>query len=398
MDWIEGGEEQKPILVVAGPAGSGKTSLLKTIARTCKEKDYRTASFFFSATDRKRNNPTALINTIVYQIAVAVPELQPYIARAIKDDSTVLSWSSTTQSTRLLIQPQTDLLAVYPDLPLRRQLIIIDALDECTDQLEVLSSLTRALSDTFLDFRCLLSSRLDSHIENALALTKPLIHGRLYLGDEESDIRSFLAAEFERVLSQHPFGTHIPPDWPKKADVETLVERCRGQFLYASTVIRYIDSPFHQPTDRLHCILHTPTMKYTPSPFVDLDDLYRILMSSLKNIEAATEILGVELMRSISHFWTPRSLDEYVFKRHFETLDADIVLAPLRPILVCENGSMKFLHSSFAEFLLDSTRSREFFVRPNIWQKWIVSRLVPYFYDKNSRPKLLLSTCYLIPS
>ena len=393
MDWLEGGEGQKPILVVTGPAGSGKTSLLKTIARMYKEKDCHPASFFFSATDRERNKPTFLINTIVYQIAVAVPELQPYIARAIKDDSTVLSWSSTTQSARLLMQPQTDLLAVYPDLPIRKRLIIIDALDECTDQLEVLSTLTRALSDNFLDFRCLLSSRLDNHIENALTLTESLIHDRLFLGGDEdaeqSDIRFFLTAEIERVLSHHPMRARIPPDWPKKADIDTLVERSSGLFLYAATVIRYIDSPFDQPSDRLHYILHTPTMKYGASPFAALDNLYRILMTSIKNIEAANEILGVELIRSISHFWTPKSLDEYVFKRHFEALDADIVLAPLRPILMCANGSIKLLHSSFADFLLDSTRSREFFVRPNIWQKWIVSRLVPYFYDKNSRPNLL---------
>jgi len=84
VDWVETEEKKKPAFVVIGPAGSGKTSLLTTIAQTYKSKNRYAAGFFFSGTDPDRNNDAYFMNTITYQISVAIPELQPICLESLQ--------------------------------------------------------------------------------------------------------------------------------------------------------------------------------------------------------------------------------------------------------------------------------------------------------------------------
>ena len=129
-------------------------------------------------------------------------------------------------------------------------------------------------------------------------------------------------------------------------------------------------------------------------------------MSSVEveNLSAAIQILGIHLVKSSSEFWTPSTMEfKFDFQGHSRSLDADIVLAPLTSVLKYEDDKIEFHHSSFAEFLLDHTRSSEFFVHPKKWQKWIVARFVPVFYGdlphdlrQSFRHRLLNDVQYLI--
>jgi len=399
LHWIETDSQKKPLFVVLGPAGSGKSSLLVTIAQICHTRGYFAGSFFFSGTDSDRNSEARLANTIAYQIAIAIPEFQPYIARMVAADSAILSPSRSFQSQMrsLLLQPFSQFRLDNPGFLLQPRVVIIDALDECgneKDQLQVLETLSEALFRESFPFLCILSSRFDLHIENAMShkRTRPLIHDRVILGEasdaEMADIRSYLKAEVARIQEEHPFRMRIPDGWPADSDLETIVDQSGGQFIYAATVVRYIDSPGHKPQDRLRYILSVDSSPKAVDPFAALDKLYRTLMSSIESeyLTVAIEILGIELVRKSSQFWTPETLEwENFFTKHFNSLDADIVLAPLAPVLRCENNVIVFYHLTFAEFLLNVTRSGEFFVHPSTRHMWIVSQLVPFFCDNDGR-------------
>ena len=391
MNWIESERKKNPAFLVLGPAGSGKTSLLNTIAEICKRKGYYAAGFFFSGTDSARNTTESLMNTIVYQVAVAIPQLQPYIGRIVAADSTILSRSLDSKTIALLLEPLHQLRSDFPSFSSdsRSFVIVIDALDECgklEEQRRVISALAEVLSDGS-PLVCLLSSRFNPHIEHEISTTLTAhIQDQVILGKdsdaERADIRAYLHASVDRIRKKHAFGKRIPKEWPSETDLEMIVKRSGGQFIYASTVIRYVESPDHNPHERLRDILGIYPTKLEEDPFAELDALYRALMSSVKDISAAREILGIKSIRLSPQFWMPKLMKRYFdFEAHFRSLDGDIVLAPLAPVLKYEDGRITFYHLSFAEFLLDSTRSREYFVQPMHWQKWIVSRLVPFFYD-----------------
>jgi len=389
-DWVDAKEEKKPVFVVIGPAGSGKTSLLTTIAQNSKSKDCYAAGFFFSGTDPDRNNDACFMNTIAYQIAVAIPELQPYMSRIIAADSTILSRSLGAQTKDLLLKPIRQLRSDFPNFLSNSHsfVIVVDALNECgtDDQRRVIAALAEVLSDGSFPFACLLSSRFDRSIKKEMSTTLLAhIHDRVILGtngeSEQADIRAYLDSSVDRIRDKHPFGERIPRGWPTTSDLNTIVEKSGGQFIYASTVIRYVESLDHDPHERLRDILGISPTKTGEQPFAELDALYQDLMSSVKDLSAAIEVLGIHIVKLSSEFWTPSTVEsKFDFQEHFRSLDVKIVLAPLASVLKCEDDKIEFYHLSFAEFLLDHTRSGEYFVHPKTWQKWIVSQFVPIFY------------------
>jgi len=397
MNWVEANEKTRPLFVVLGSAGSGKSSLLGTIARICKEKKYLAASFFFSGKDSARNAAKSLMNTISYQIAEAIPELRPYVARSVEDEPTIFSRSLESQTQQLILEPLNRLRSGYPgfSFDLRPRVVVIDALDEClelTDQLRVITVLAKVLAHESFPFLCLLSSRYNLSIQkNLTKKLAPRIYGQVDLGreknDERKDIRTYLQANIDRIRDGHIFGRCIPQGWPSRSDIGAIVEKSAGQFIYASTVIRYIESSDHNPRERLRDILGISTTRSGEDLFAELDALYRGLMSSVQKLASALEILGIASVRSSSKFWTPDTMElSSIFEGYFHSLDADVVLAPLAAVLKCERGKITFHHLSFAEFLTNSARSDEYFVHPTKWQKWIVSRLVPDFYNRECMP------------
>jgi len=392
--WIEAEDGKKPLFVVLGPAGSGKTSLLGTIAQICKDKGCYAASFFFSATDNGRNNEARLINTIAYQVATAVPELQPYIGRVVAADPTILSLASETQMKTLFLDVLGHIRFDYPNFSIQPRVVLIDALDECgdlTDQLRVVSALSEMLSHKAFPFLVLLSSRFNPHIENELSnVLKSHLHDQVILGKngkaEQADIRAYLHTNMKQIRDKHTFRARILPGWPAASALETVVKRSGGQFIYAATVIKYIGSPFHDPSERFQHILGSLADQSSADPFAALDELYRTLMSLVEDTATALEILGIHLVMLNSTYWLPKMshYPRYVLNQKLST-SPDILLAPLAPVLKFEAGAIEFHHSSFAEFLLDPVRSREYFVQPTLRHRWLLSQLMPFLYTAKGR-------------
>ena len=102
-------------------------------------------------------------------------------------------------------------------------------------------------------------------------------------------------SKFQDIRDRHPSRADLPYSWPSNEEVERIVQKSSGQFIYASTVIKFIDSHRHWPPDRLDIIFGiSPRGKTTP--FAEMDSLYvHILKSASDNIDRALEIFGVLL-------------------------------------------------------------------------------------------------------
>lgn len=104
----------------------------------------------------------------------------------------------------------------------------------------------------------LVASRPEPHIrgffmsEPMASVTTTLALDVSYLPD--ADIKLFLKAKFDAIKRDHPLSRQLPESWPLPVDVSRLVRKSSGQFIYASTVVKYIESPRHWPTDRLKII------------------------------------------------------------------------------------------------------------------------------------------------
>jgi len=131
MNWVREPICSYPILWEHGPAGSGKSSIARSIAAMCKKDGLLAADFFFFRTDNSLNNTERLMATLAYQIMLAIPELRHTISEATLRDPFIFSSSLESQLQNLIIHPIAN--ALPPEITPNARLIILDGLDECGD-------------------------------------------------------------------------------------------------------------------------------------------------------------------------------------------------------------------------------------------------------------------------
>ncbi|KAF5370185.1 hypothetical protein D9757_010632 [Collybiopsis confluens] len=115
------------------------------------------------------------------------------------------------------------------------------------------------------------------------------------------DIRVFLIDGFSDILIRHSdLMQHVPHPWPTSDQIEYFVQKSSGQFIYASTVLRYIDTDGDVPADRLDIVLGLRARddEDKEQPFAELDALYLQILFLAKNPSLLRKILAV------SYFWT----------------------------------------------------------------------------------------------
>ncbi|KAF9470902.1 hypothetical protein BDN70DRAFT_820735, partial [Pholiota conissans] len=250
LGWIFGRNDPEALILwLYGQAGTGKSAILQTIAERCAERQSILASFFFGRNDPSRNTFKPLIPTIACQIATAIPEIRPHLEGIIERDPFIFEKSIATQLQFLIIQPLKDLSTsgYFSNPEINPRLIIIDGLDECNDtkmQSMILRVIADALRTQKLPLIFLIASRPEQNIQltfnsNSLAgLWKSLVLDYTYKPND--DIRTFLTDSFQEIKSTHPHRKYIPNDWPDEWNIDHLIKKSSGQFIYASVVIKYI--------------------------------------------------------------------------------------------------------------------------------------------------------------
>ena len=252
MKWIQVIEDSKHVLWLYGSVGVGKSAIAQTIAEMCAELGLLVASFFFYRASQSRNNEKRLIASIAYQLALSIPPTRSYIESAVQNDPAIFDRSLDAQIKTFIIRPlENAYTAVSPaDANQWPRLIIIDGLDECQDpsiQCSIINILSDALLRITVPLRLLVASRPEPHIRrafNILDKSRPSRH--IVLDDSyepDADIKTFLLSRFHNIKENHQFSTSILKHWPSEEIIDRLVRKSSGQFIYASTVMKYLESP-----------------------------------------------------------------------------------------------------------------------------------------------------------
>ncbi|KAF8152214.1 hypothetical protein B0H34DRAFT_109844 [Crassisporium funariophilum] len=305
MAWVVNLERESSAMWLHGPAGAGKSAIARSIAEQCAALGLLIASFFFSRLADGRNNTERLISTIAYQLAQNIPDTRPHIERVVENDPAIFSKSLVDQIQALIVRPLQsacgDSLPSSSPLPF---LIIIDGLDECHDaeaQIHVLRLFADLVQQQCGSIRLaiLVVSRPEKHLRASFNYGDLAACSTLLLLDEtfkpDDDIRLFLTSKCSEIKNRHPFKHEIPDIWPLPGDIERLVNKSSGQFIFASVVVKYVGAINHRPVKRLRIVLGlSPTNN--ANPFMELDALYHHILASVDDISIVLRILGVELV------------------------------------------------------------------------------------------------------
>ncbi|KAJ2936229.1 hypothetical protein H1R20_g865, partial [Candolleomyces eurysporus] len=292
LNWIQDHDAPQRLLCITGAAGAGKSAIQQTLAESCTKLDILAAGFFFSALDPTRNNSSAIVATIAYQIGLCNHALRQYIGAAIEHDQHIFSRELKTQMDVLIVQPVQRLRSLgFNPTHLLQYVIIIDGLDECQDerhQAEVLSIVEQCLLDNDLPFRIAIASRPEWAIRSALEAAGYLheIAYHLQLSDSydaSADIRRCLWRRLRDIGSRSSDPRARSPLWPSQEVIEMLVQAASGQFIYATTVVKYVSERRSSPVGRLQ-VLTTWTSTQHPHarPFEALDVLYSGILRTAK--------------------------------------------------------------------------------------------------------------------
>jgi len=382
MDWIIGCDPEtkdKWIMWLYGGAGAGKSAIGQTMAERCEAEGRLLGSFFFGRSDGTRNHAKFLIPTIACQIYANFPATRDDIASVINTDPLIFNKSLLIQLMSLVIQPLKHL-----GDTVSQHVIIIDGLDECVDrasQVTILRTLFDAIQTHKCRIRFLVASRPEHDIVNAFSSKNvEVVLARLALDDDYhsyEDIKLFLTDKFKDITKTHPFRKLIPKEWPGDDAVKEITKKSSGQFIYASVVVKYVESIRHQPHNRLAIARNLrPRQGDSDMPFAELDALYSHILSSIENPSHVVEILSflvhqAQIKRSNNLFNGDPLLVDIEEIHDLEPGSLQIILCDLGALVAIKTDYrgrdvIKVLHASILDFLVDPLRSQNLHIPGNM--------------------------------
>ena len=364
-------KQQQQIFWLNGLAGTGKSTIAQTFAETSSANGKLGASFFCSRNVEGRSNLKAIFPTLAFQLAYKYQPFQDNLLQVLKKSPDVAQESLFSQMEKLIVSPLKS--ANIPTL------IIIDALDECKDEepaSAILSILSRCVNQIpnvkfFITGRPEPQIRLGFRLKSLLPITEVLKLHEVKPEAVKNDIRLFFQTQFTK-LAKDRSDLDVTEDWPSPSEINILCERAAGFFIYASTVVKFITSSDHPPTEQLTWITSLPqsTSREWSS---GIDSLYtQVLGQAVKGVDVDKEKL-------YSHFRTVVGAVVLVFNPLSVKALSDLLrvsgipttLRSLHSLLLIptsKNDPIHIFHKSFPDFLMDKMRCTDlkFFIDPPI--------------------------------
>jgi hypothetical protein len=358
-------ETSETVYWLSGTAGTGKTTVAQSVAIIAKELGFLTATFFFSHLSDDRRSFGHVIPTLAYQLGKS-KGLRPRVCEGIQSDDDIAIRPVRTQALKLL----ADVLTPLPsDLP-PCLLIVLDALDECKEDANKIhgGDLIPVLAATLKNLpfaKLFITSRPESSIErlftrgNVFGDTLPLVlHHDIPKETVQDDIERYLKAELIKLRQENS----LPSSFPPESDVQTLVQRADGLFIYARTAVEFISNPDSTPAHRLAALIRSQPADLH-GQYERLDNLYcQILLKALRitpwNRHAADpDLRNILVVLALSKEELPSDLLAAVAdvdeRRCNEFLRRISAVLNYRPHT---EDPVRVMHLSFSDYLSDPKR------------------------------------------
>lgn len=369
-------QNKEYIFWLSGMAGTGKSSIARSIARRFMEKGLLGASFFFSRGREDLHTAAKLFSTIAAQLAREVPGLAFHIRDAIAKYGNIGEQALCDQWRHLILQPlaklNESLIPLSGLVPSLSPIVVIDALDECEDNSEIEEILRLLLEAKDLDMvrlRIFVTSRPEMPIRIGFSEMPRIVHHDEILHTVprhliERDISIFLKHHLARIRQVH----FLDKDWPRDETIQSLVQKADRLFIYAATACRFLhDDQF--PQKRLEEMLRDRRTAY--SSVKGLDNMYSLILSKLfieDHHEANEEMARLfrKVVGSVIILFDALSISALAKLFDISTTETKQTFKHLHSVLSIpesETSPIQMFHLSFHDFLLDNERCPD----PRLW-------------------------------
>ena len=370
-DWVDGQDESN-LFWLNGLAGTGKSTIARTVASRYFNRKRLGASFFFARGGGDVGYAGKFVTSIAVQLACGVPTLRRYISDAVAENSDIISRSLRDQWQLLVLGPLSklegnDCRSSY--------VLVVDALDECDDDNNIriiLQLLAKAGSLKTIRLRVFLTSRPEVPIRYGFYQMSETEHRdfvlhNVSLSTVDHDISIFLEYNLRIIGEENSQDV----GWPGAEVVKSLVQSASGLFIWAATACRFIREGLFAD-ERLRTLLGGDAPATATTPEEHLNEIYLTVLRNsvqpgfsqqdkMKFYSILRDILG-----SLVAVFSPLSVDSLSRLLTIPRKRVDRMLKDLHSIFDIPNDftrPLRLHHPSFRDFLLDKNRCGD----PNFW-------------------------------
>ncbi|TDL17497.1 hypothetical protein BD410DRAFT_831427 [Rickenella mellea] len=407
-EWVQGRGSTPPLFWLNGLAGTGKTTIAHSIAEYYDERRQLGATFFFSRDQQDCRDTRQVFRTIAYQLGNAYSDVRVAIAKAIKDLNPLHS-NSQTQLLNLIIEPLRSF-----SLPSSGPIVIIlDALDESDDHTaaaNIVELIATELSRAPLPLKFFVTSRPEKNLRSRFykqtisSQTQTMILHDIDIDVVQKDIRLFLQVKLTEIAEIHREVIPQKPTWPTAPDIDALTKRAGGLFIFASTLVGFLEGSSFRAPERLWRILNAKDMAPNSNlkPYANLDKLYhQILEDMLHAGPDSVEDTATTFRRVVGTilFLQERASCGFLsslLNTPVHTVDVNGALMHLHSVIKVPTGNnaVEIFHPSFHDYLTNPARCTDdrLFILPRLQHRIIAGACLQAMID--SLPSTLSRTIY----
>lgn len=358
--WLKS-ESESRVFCIIGQAGSGKTAFVSKLCETHKSV---VAIHFCRYNNDERANPKRAITSLAYHLSTQLPDYKEQLLH-LNDLDKLQEKNVHRLFEYLFIEP-------LQKIKNRKEkvVLIIDALDEATknmrnELIDLIVSDFQKLPN-WLNF--VVTTRPEMDIERKLKHLNPFVIDNSSSSNLD-DIYGFLS------INLKPFLEGI-----KNADelIKTIVKKSQGVFLYASEIVKSVESGVLRIEDALNFPdgLSNIYLNYFERMFIlNMQYDYKTDIRPLMEVIAVSlEPLHEDIIKDILN------IDDY---------DFDDIKEYIHVLFPSERGYIEPLHKSLNDWIVDRSLSGQF----SISVKKAHERLSNYFYKIHEKGK---DTPYII--
>jgi hypothetical protein len=384
MKWVDDPSGDS-IFWLQGRAGTGKSTISRTVAHQLAKRGVLGASFFFKRGEGDRGNATRFYTTIAVQLIRRLPSLVRHVRSAIEADPDIGKKFLEAQFRELILKPLRELDGDPHTTP-QTFVVVVDALDECDPEehaTRIIGQLPqKPLSSVRLKF--FVTSRPEFPIRREFDKIKGTFKDLALHNVDQFTIKhdmltyitSMLRKVREDINSDPERSQALPPEWPGRERLDILVDMAVPLFIFAATMCRFIGDLYWDPEEQLQKIIVHKTKSLESES--DFETTYRPVLDQMlvkrsgsgvePRVPKEREIIKDEFQRVIGPIvlladplpvkslacllGEPRN----VIERRLRSLHSvlDIPSDPDAPV--------KLLHLSFRDFLVQKDKKNAFHV------------------------------------
>lgn len=284
---------------VSGLAGTGKSTIARTVADKLENAGQLGGSFFFKRGQGDRANGRRFFATIAYQLARRIPFWYSYLAELLGVEQDIASKSIEIQFKRLIQEPFEKELTTSTGTQKDSQslILVIDAIDEC-DPSDV-SLIIPLLMTTRL--RYFFTGRPEFRINSILRdwEKRQLVLHKLDETVTKQDIKIYLAHRlvicrdnFNKACEYDDFK--LPLGWPSDETLNRLAILANPLFIAAATICRMAeaDSTMKDPAEITQELLDSQRSGLKAVDMIYTQVLSKLNLASHQDSETFRRIVG----------------------------------------------------------------------------------------------------------